>query len=455
MAARKQWVNVPQHGKYQRKEDLGQLGRTVRFELALAKKLVRQVSYRLVANPANATYTTSEKGRNLRFSPDPSTGTGTTGPDGRLQVFVELPAAGGDEFHLEGKKHNILSKDEVVKSAPVATVRRLFFQSVTMVGVTAPDVTSIVDAFGADPIHVELVEKGKGKTIPAKSVVYAFDDVGPKVKSQYQLKIYDPYAFVIAWVEYIAQEGTATRSHEIPQTLPERKVKDLADTVVSASVHVGEWLWHALDSTDDLAQSWLTSCTCAFIPDVGAEVPLALPKSAVKLDKGPQFTHGGYEDVLIALPMGELAKLQTDAAIPGKLRFALTFRTAVFSGGQSGEHLNLITIASKAMWKDRSDPLRLNDLVHEIGHKLGMVPDGTGAALDAPAGYYTGQGHNGAHCGTGATYTNNAWNGAPTCVMFGTDRSGTRPSTFCSACAPVVRKLDLGAPAGLSTSVSP
>jgi type VI secretion system secreted protein VgrG len=76
-----------------------------------------------------------------------------------------------------------------------------------------------------------------------------------------------------------------------------------------------------------------------------------------------------------------------------------------------------------------------------MGHKVGMVPDGT--TLDATPNQYTGKGHVGSHCHTGlavlATYS--GVDGS-TCVMFGATNG---LSAFCADCARAAKKVDLSA----------
>jgi type VI secretion system secreted protein VgrG len=450
-----QWVNLPKEDIFvadgiTSKERLG----AVNFKVTFENASLAEVKFRVVPDDA-AVYTSDETSRNARFDVEHGKGVETNlgGSDVEVAQEISLPAAGGGKFKIEAAFDGKTVESDVLEAR-----RRLFFQSLPMDGINVPDLAPVVDAFWdtGKKFYVKLVEKGGGKTIPAATTVSAFGYVGPEARKQYQLKDYDPHAFVVVWVEYIVREGTTTRPVEFPFNLPKRTVKDLAGESLKGAAKVGGWLWHGFDAIEDASQSWLTSCSFEFIPDSGSPTSLALPMANVTLKGAKAFTHGGYNAVDVLLPLDELASLQSDTAeVPGKLKFVLTFRTVAFSGGQAGETMNLITIASKAMWADRSDTLRLNDLIHEIGHKLGMVPDGLGAVPDKPAGYYVAQGHNGNHCGSGAAYGSATWTGDPTCVMFGSDHDGKRPSVFCAACEPVVRKLDLsGRLPGLTKSVA-
>ena len=79
-------------------------------------------------------------------------------------------------------------------------------------------------------------------------------------------------------------------------------------------------------------------------------------------------------------------------------------------------------------------------MVHELGHKFGMVTDGTGKKPDKPAKYYTGKGHMGPHCHKGLPVKASYSSDAGACVMFGATNA---PKAFCNHCTPAIRKMDL------------
>jgi hypothetical protein len=106
---------------------------------------------------------------------------------------------------------------------------------------------------------------------------------------------------------------------------------------------------------------------------------------------------------------------------------------------------NLICICTKAWWQDLSAPEQNATAIHEMGHKVGMVADGTGKLPDKVATYYDAKGHVGPHCHFDLP-VQDSYSGASgnKCVMFGAiDENG--PSAFCVKCLPAVRKLDLSA----------
>jgi len=93
-------------------------------------------------------------------------------------------------------------------------------------------------------------------------------------------------------------------------------------------------------------------------------------------------------------------------------------------------------------------PLKSDEIaravIHEIGHKVGMVTDGTGKKPDMIPTHYVDRGHVGPHCHNGLPLLD-SYSGVSTgniCVMFGTI---TDQVAFCPDCAKAVKKMDLAA----------
>jgi hypothetical protein len=116
-------------------------------------------------------------------------------------------------------------------------------------------------------------------------------------------------------------------------------------------------------------------------------------------------------------------------------------RAGVAYGG-----VNLICVCTKVWWKAVDEYAQNQAIIHEIGHKIGMVPDGLGKGPDKPATWYDNtKGHVGDHCFHGLSpnlvrYDGDIDDSKIRCVMYG---AATKRSEFCSNCAPLVCKLDL------------
>jgi hypothetical protein len=147
-----------------------------------------------------------------------------------------------------------------------------------------------------------------------------------------------------------------------------------------------------------------------------------------------------------------------------------------FSGGFAYNGINLLAICTKSWWDDNTAGA-VQIVIHEVGHKVGMVAHGDKPAYgstpeeisdsaarkntlpNSPPKLYgdvrgtNDQEHMGPHCAKGATFdatkpVGEGWSGSPGCTMFGADAIGANsaPEGFCSDCSKVVRKLDLTGP---------
>jgi hypothetical protein len=111
-----------------------------------------------------------------------------------------------------------------------------------------------------------------------------------------------------------------------------------------------------------------------------------------------------------------------------------------FSGG------NLICVCTRAWWQNESTADQNQVMVHELGHKVGMVADATGNLPDAVASLYdSSKGHVGNHChfdrpAGQARYDSSDDSANSKCVMYGATNG---KSAFCTNCEPAVRKLDI------------
>jgi len=114
-------------------------------------------------------------------------------------------------------------------------------------------------------------------------------------------------------------------------------------------------------------------------------------------------------------------------------------------GGLSYHGVNLICVCTKAWWSEIDTTTQNNIIAHEIGHKLGMVADGSGKLPDrTPSMYDDAKGHIGNHCFYGLPANQIRYGSSSDvlrskCVMYG-DTNGI--GDFCVNCAPAVSKVD-------------
>lgn len=107
-----------------------------------------------------------------------------------------------------------------------------------------------------------------------------------------------------------------------------------------------------------------------------------------------------------------------------------------FGGG------NLICVCTRSYWQDISTEEQNQIVTHEMGHKCGMVSDGTGKLPDKVPYHYEYKDHVGDHCGKGVDISLSSLYGVrgSECVMFG-ETNGI--SSFCGDCGNAIKKVDL------------
>jgi hypothetical protein len=461
MADEEQWVNVKKDAKWV-EDEVTSIHRLdhLHFQCEFENAQIANFKVRVIPRGSQAKYAKKEMKRNkkfkLRFHKFPATNKGGTLV--KLHEDVSLPAAGGYRYLVEAKY-----KDKVVESTKiVVSRRRLFYQNTAMTGLAHGSVADMETEYWAPRNYWIKLKQKASNTMTFMKTLYDDDGTGignsddflKECKKSWTLEPRMPYAFMLVWVNYIADGGTLEIDQEVAYTIPS-KFWTWSWSAGSFTIELGEYLWHGLVDAHDTAQHWLESIDVDFEDKAGTPTRLTIPKTQVTPDGGPDFAYGGYHKVKVDVSSPELAGLRNRfTKNEGKLIFKIKLRTVKsWTNGFSYNAINVITTARKAVWRDQTPAVEQYTLNHEFGHKIGMVADGVGRAPDKPSKHYTGQQHKGNHCSNGANYNavTGDWSGAPGCVMFGADGvwDGTppvlksAPPTFCGICEPIVRKLDI------------
>lgn len=109
-------------------------------------------------------------------------------------------------------------------------------------------------------------------------------------------------------------------------------------------------------------------------------------------------------------------------------------------GGLSFGGTNIVAICTRGWRRTKNTADRNQTIIHEVGHQLGMVSNGSGKLPDKTPNHYIGKGYVGDHCHTSLSATLASYsNSTGTCVMFGTTNG---ISTFCGDCAKTIKKID-------------
>ncbi|MFO0757409.1 MAG: hypothetical protein U0359_13010 [Byssovorax sp.] len=473
MADVEQWVNLTRDPKFVSDgiSSIERVGEEVRFKCTFKSADLGSFRYKVVAVD-QIKYSKGERGRNPHFKLRSGRGSTTNNAAGEVVIEnkVKLPAAGGNKYKIEVQWMD-KGGSTITLSETIVTRRRLFYQSVNMAGVTPGPTAAMENEYwnGAKKYFIKMINKGGG-TIPLIPVLW--DDAAnnsnsiPLVRSTkgtYSLENLRPFSFILVWSRYIASKAqqvlTDTQDFSIPS-----KLFTWGYQGQSVIIDTGFWLWADLDPNDDANKAWLIDLTCTFTDSAGRPTQLNIPRDRINIEGTKRFTYGGYHKIKVDLSAPDLQNLRNYfTANKGTITFDYTVLTVGgWTNGFSFNGINLITVADRAQWEDMPAATRDYTLNHEVGHKVGMTPDGTGRLPTKPSCFYTGQTHQGPHCGKGATFSAAAqsWSGTPGCVMFGADGvyNGATytpaPATYCGECEPLLRKVDLSATApGFASSV--
>jgi len=419
MADLEQWVNLTVNEEWigeglTERPRMGEMA-PLRIQFAEERRATAYVTKE--ADADNAEYSDTEKPRRLGFHVrDYSRRRITTNRRGVVDLSIRVSLAGGDKFtiRVEDREGNTLNADNLL------TRRKLYFQVIRMDGVTAvtaADVSGMQNEFwnAAEKLYIRMVEHTPGRTIPSRR---NFNDEDPPVnreilrqtREQYD-QSKNPYSFAVLVV---------TRNG-IPE---DESSSDPAvfDASNRCSILTTKVLFDVVDPAEDYYNS------VEWVPNSGGSVHI--PKS--------RLTRVGNNQI----------DIDTTGYPQGAGALNYNMRVLGINGrGFSNPGNNFTIVAAEDAETGAAVPSAeiMAVLVHEIGHKIGMVPGRQGTrALDEQSTYYDGRGHSGGHCnhGVGLLPTYQGVGGiSPDCTMFGDTRAST--STFCEDCRRSVRKLDL------------
>ncbi|MBI3776153.1 MAG: hypothetical protein HY273_11485 [Gammaproteobacteria bacterium] len=406
MAKVEQWVNLPKDKLFVEDEVTG-LERVnfVHVECEFKKAKPANFKIRIVPLGSQANYTKKErKNKQFKLQDHLPIQSNAAGKLVKLEKDIYLPAAGGNKFKIEAKY-----KKDVVMSDEIETRRKLYYQVIKMKGMTAT-VKTLTDHLEDEFWNTAHKHYIKLKQIASKGDISGFSNFDEHQQGQIPIlakakysNVRDPFCFALILVDQLA-------ASEIKTNTLATKI-DAKKTPVTVPVPQGRFLWIDLDPPGTPEANW--NFGGRFIENGTGKVTAidpkditAVGKTAVKVD-------------VKSLPNGAVGNIEVD------LKLVNRFRTGLSLGK------NVICVATRAVWKQRADSDMKSTLVHEAGHKIGMVPGGGVNSLDQQSTYYQAMG---GHC-------NHAVN---TCVMYGQIHAG-RDNRFCPKCQESVRKLDLDA----------
>lgn len=465
----KQWVNLDKDDEYAKDSDIGSKDRCGKITLKIKfdnDKAPVSFKSKITPDGNNVTYTSSEEARNPKFKLIQTASGICTEKEYVLDESIQLPAAGGNKYKIEAKD----TDGKTVSSIEVEAWRKLYYQTMCM-----DDGTNKVPAgaLGKMEAHakkyfIALQQVGSTSKIPYLKTIGMHSSgnigtFGASVKKAFSLKeAHKKVGIAAVFSEYISTMGNLELRKDFAIGGSDPKV------VISASdvtLIFDQFLWYGLDDADDKAKKWFVSAMIgleepASKTSAGSTSSYTVPDADVSIAGSKLRTYGGFHQIKIKRNAA-LDKLLN--AKKGKLLFyakvnAATGWTNGFSWNPGG--VNLITTARRVAWDDMPANTTEYTWNHEVGHRFGMVAYGNKKGIaganklpDGPPTLYgenrgvNDKTHAGPHCEKGASFdaTKKQWSGSPGCVMFGANGIGAShaPNDYCSACQPIVKKLDL------------
>ncbi len=429
-----QWVNFPREAKWvdalNGVANLDRLGRKIRYKVTFSKPGAHAFKVKGEPGDANVTYSSAEEGRNANFKWLKEEKSYTTDADGTKVVEADFFAtcAGLDAFKLVA--HDTQNSPPV--ETGLATNKRVVYVVVIKMKAmtTNADLSTVKGEYTKHGI--ELVE------LPAVEID-RMANIGPSEEDPYKQKCKTafngstgkpklPYAVAIGFTEHLAVKNP-NQVLELTGIEAGPGKEAAVIPVMARGLRSGDGL-NARSLWKDLVpgEGWFVSAT--YTPDGGGAARNIVEAKCTALPEGGASCRRVSVDVT-EFPAGT-GTLRVKVNVVDRMRGGLSF-----SGG------NLICICTKAWWQNQDAAVQSSTAIHEMGHKVGMVADGTGKLPDKVETHYEGKGHVGAHCHFDLavldTYVGVSGN---KCVMFGAVGAGS-PTVFCEKCVPAVRKMDL------------
>ncbi len=429
--AGRQIVNLPAADKWATASGVNKdrLSNKPRILVKFDKPGAHTVKLRLKPGGSNSAYTDTEKNRNGNFKfADQWTSDYTTGQDGTLIITdMKIAAGGDDEYEVEAKDKNNVT---ATSGGKIKTERMLFYIELKMRGLTsvAPDTALMRSEFQSNFITLRHLGSAEMDLIEN---IGANDDASFKSKAltayntSADAKDMEPYCVAVAFTSHLAVKNTGTVTKTgvtVGPTAPKVEI-DIVGPGLNKPAVDKRYLWKNIVT----GESWFVSCK---FENGTTKVQTSIPVD--KCSSGTSDMSSKVEIDVTGLPAGT-GDIALQVNWVDRMRGGLSF-----NGG------NLICACSKAWWQNKAAARQNEVLIHEFGHKVGMVANGTGKLPDKVSTWYDGKGHVGDHCHNGVPLTTTVFNSTTgtTCVMFG---ATNQKSAFCANCKPAVRKMDLSA----------
>lgn len=369
-----------------------------------------------------------------------------------IEESIQLPASGGDKYKIEAMDSK---GNKVVGDMEIETRRKLYYEIITMQGLTIPNSFSDFEKeFWSSNKNYYIKLKNIGQsTIPMMHNIGNTTDTDTLVKNAkavYKGKKYDKgkngsHDTNVIAVLFTSHLAVKELSPELSFSVPAAALtgQDIPVEIKYASPGQGvnlHPLWRKIIPGDD---AWFVSAE--FEDHLGNTHTL---NYSTHVTEGPIDIGSDGISTIIFKPSCFPQSFTSNPSNTGKLTFQINAVNRMRAGLALGDN-NSIVICTKAWWRNTNSKSMIDTMIHELGHKIGMVPTGKNNELgEQKKTLYTGKGHRGPHCSSGYKYVNTSgnnweWVSDPSkgvkCVMFGQTNG---KSEFCPECAESVRRVD-------------
>jgi hypothetical protein len=438
----KQFVNVSRDAKWVDGSTVKNIDRTgykPRFKVKFNKPGSHSFKVKFVPDGDNMAYTDAEKGRNDRFKYLEEEKSYTTDGDGTKIVEGDFYVAAG-----AGHKYKLEAKDDFGNSDTSNNIevnKLIYLQEIKMkdLATIASSLSTLTGEYVSHGIvmkelgsleidHMPNIGSTADTNTLKSSARGAYGSSGAVARS--------PYVIAVAYTDHLAVKNSNKQLSKSGVQVGPGKPK-VTIPVRGIGLRAG-------DGIDDRAlwqdivpgEGWFVSAKYLKNGDTAGVDDVDIPAEKCTPGAGTWAGNDKYRDSVdidvTDLPAGT-------GSITITVNWVDRMRAGLASSG------NLVIICTRSWWQNKSAAAQNEVMIHEIGHMVGMVADGTGKLPDKPAKHYVDRGHVGNHCHHGlalrASFSSGSNSGSD-CVMFG---STNGKSAFCSDCQPAVRKVDISA----------
>lgn len=434
-----QYVNLPFDDKWVDGiivKNKDRLSRRPRILVKFDKHGKHSFKIKLVTGVSNTIYSDNEK-NNAKFEYEENELSYTTGGDGTKiidDLFVTV--AGNDKYAVSASDSN---GNIVVSSYTITTKRFFYYIETKMKGLktVATSLSSFETEFNRNFMKLQALKAVEMKYMENISKEDE-DNFENNCRSAYQTSEAinkEPYCVTIAYTDQLAVKN--------PKKIIRKRNVDVGPGQSNVIINVeGPGLTNPDVETRALwndivaGEGWFVSCK--YLKAGGRrtdKIEIAEDKCIAQIRAG--FTDF-YDKVSIAvdhLPKGK-GQITLRVNWVDRMRAGLSFPKG-----------NLVCVCTRAWWQNESTASQNEVIIHEVGHKVGMVSDGGENLPDKVSTHYDdSKGHVGDHCHFGipkqARYDGTGDSSKAKCVMYGAITSTPR-FKFCRNCHPTVLKLDI------------